>query len=323
MIPQGQLNKGGISSGSSAAGLLNAAVGMAKNQAHAVTDVENCMVVGGWRIVRLDDAQGAELARLDPQALEQRLEAWIGQDTPPGAVARVFDNDAARPGTVMTGQGDAFGQWTLRSLSLRAFSTEPLATTPMPPLYYSRNVMSKWVSKPLKRAAVAPPAGDQALVAISITGPAARCSDCFVFQRMGDSATTPASEADGLPDLFEWDNPLYLKPTIVSPGRKTYVFAIPAGRWRLQSRAGVELCLGAPWFEAKGGETLYLGAFDLTAPLMRPDLAPDEVRRELADAAPVAAALKPVAWREGATWACHAFYPVYALRWSAGPSRSP
>ena len=54
-----------------------------------------------------------------------------------------------------------------------------------------------------------------------------------------------------------------------------FVFAVPAGRWRLYGLGAaptLNLCLGSPSFEVKAGEVVYAGAYDLDAAELGPDL---------------------------------------------------
>jgi hypothetical protein len=56
--------------------------------------VENCMMVRGWRAVRLPEPEGAEVAALSAPDLAARLAPWIGAAVPHGEIVRAF---GARP----------------------------------------------------------------------------------------------------------------------------------------------------------------------------------------------------------------------------------
>ena len=58
-------------------------------------NLENCMVVKGWRVVQLDDAEGKAVEALDEHARALKVDAWVGAAEPHGTVVRTFANDAA------------------------------------------------------------------------------------------------------------------------------------------------------------------------------------------------------------------------------------
>ena len=54
------------------------------------------MVAHGWRVVRVPDAEGVELAALAQPDLIARLTPWIGAADPHGEIVRIWNNDAMR-----------------------------------------------------------------------------------------------------------------------------------------------------------------------------------------------------------------------------------
>jgi hypothetical protein len=81
-------------------GAIGMAIAMAIEQAVAdhkgqPVNVENCMVVKGWRVVALEEAEGKAFPTLKKDAQASRLSQWIGAAEPHGKVVRSFANDAA------------------------------------------------------------------------------------------------------------------------------------------------------------------------------------------------------------------------------------
>ena len=61
-------------------------------------NVENCMLVRGWRLVAMTRAEGSAFEALAPAAQQTEIEALAGQETPTrGRVLRVWHNDYAEP----------------------------------------------------------------------------------------------------------------------------------------------------------------------------------------------------------------------------------
>jgi hypothetical protein len=54
-------------------------------------NVENCMVVQGWDVVQLDDAEGASLAKLDAAAQAAALAPWVGSAAIHGKIVRRYE----------------------------------------------------------------------------------------------------------------------------------------------------------------------------------------------------------------------------------------
>jgi hypothetical protein len=215
----------------------------------------------------------------------------------------------------MFGIPSPLGQPSLRSLSMRAFDAATLERLPAPTPYPMPDRGSKFMSKPLAAGAIGEVPGDRAIVVFTLSGKPDRCSECIAFQRAGSTASARAFAADGRPDLFTFD----LKSTFAGGSEKTYVFALPPGRWFLASRASVEMCLGAPSFEARAGEVLYLGNFDLEAETFRPDMAVESVKARLAATPAVAAKIRPGTWTNGTLPACHDLFVIYAIEFAGFP----
>ena len=103
----------------------------------------------------------------------------------------------------------------------------------------------------------------------------------------------------------------------------SYAFVVPAGRWRIrdlsQKGVPVNFCLGSPSFEAKAGEVVYAGSFDLQAEHFGVDPAPEPARAFLRDQPALAAKLTQAVWTNGATGGCGGSY-IYALEFAGASS---
>ncbi|WP_421737652.1 hypothetical protein [Caulobacter sp.] len=274
---------------------IGGALGKAYYHGTVGAGLENCMVVRGWRVVRLSDAQGQALAALPQAALMDRLAPWVGANAPPGTLVRAWNNDAANA---------AIPRFSIRpahqndgSLSLKAANGQTLdeASGPnfMPP---ERIKLDKaWPRKPVKPAGIAAVTPQAGIVLIRVSNGGMKNGAGVSFTRVGSSPETPASSVDHRPDL-------------VSFGANGDFIAMPVapGRWRMSSLGFapvLSLCLGSPAFEIKAGEVVYLGSFDLGATAMGPDLDPAPVRAFLAGQ-PAAGAVRPAAYVNGSTSAC-------------------
>lgn len=284
-------------------------------QARGQTNLENCMVVMGWRVVRIDDSRGAALWHADAAAVGQQVEAWIGMANPPGEIVRVFSNDAAHRDNVTTGIPAPFGQASLHSLAMRAFDPKSLKSLPEPKPFHYAGWGSKILSRPLDAGKLDAVPDGMATVVLTIVGDVRKCNGCLGFQRVGPTEDVLASEADGQPDLFYFDK----RSTFVSGNENLDVIALPPGKWRVTNRGNLEMCLGAPSFEVKAGEVLYLGRFDIIAETLAPDMAMDQVKARLAITPGLAAALRPATWTNGATWPCHTLFLIYAMEFEGHP----
>ncbi len=295
--------------------IVSGMIADAERSATFQTQIDNCMTVNGWTIMRLGEAQGAALWHADPMAIEQQLDAWVGEDHPPGDVARpAFANDIVKYGSVIDFRFKEFGQ-SMHSLSLKALDPKTQASLPVSLYYINADAWSKFIVKPLKAADAARVAfansGD-AIVVLTIVEPAVDCRICFVFQRLGSAPTVRAWNEDRRPDIF--GDFAYSPTTLVANGAKTYVLKIPPGRWRALRFSGLGLCFGAPAFDVGPGEVVYLGRFDFSAPTMRLDMNVEHAKSELVGLQNISGPIKPATWTNLGATACEILQPNYALQ---------
>lgn len=275
--------------------LIGGAIGDAYYHGTVGAGLENCMVVRGWRVVSLADAEGKALAALPPAPLMDRLAPWIGADAPPGTVVRIWNNDAANA---------AIPRFSIRPahqndgpLSLKAVNGQTLdqATGPnfVPPqrVKADKTFPSKPV-KPAEIAAVTPQAG---IVLVRVSNGGMRNGAGLSFARVGPDPGTPPSTLDRRPDIVS-----------VNANGKFVAMPVAPGRWRMSSLGYMpvlSLCLGSPSVEVRAGEIVYLGSFDLGAAAIGPDLDLAPVQAYLAGQ-PAASSVRPAAYTNGSTSIC-------------------
>ena len=135
-------------------------------RARANINVELCMVVRGWRLMRLEDDEGRRLAGLDRRVLASALEPWIGVTSPPGEMVRTWHNDLAFIGTIAD-RSPANASRVL--LSEFALSENPAA----PAQRVQRGEQFVWGTpvNPTELASIGSIPSDRAIIVISLYGP--------------------------------------------------------------------------------------------------------------------------------------------------------
>jgi hypothetical protein len=306
--------------GSGGTGLLGALIGGAIADAATsgvmAASIENCMVVYGWRVVRLPDAEGKALSELSAEDLRAKLAPWVGASQAHGDVVRVWRNDAAngtvnhfslRPGHTKKGQ--------LSLLAMGAARTHPPAGRGAEGEKPSKPVIDpKWRRGSLKPADLAAAPPGSGIVVVSVRGMGMTRGNGLIFRRVGADPAVRPSLADHAPDEFTATGSTL-------GGGKTLAYVLPPGRWRIASDLNglmeLNYCLGSPSFELKAGEVLYAGALDLKAEKLQPDFAMQPVKQWLG-AMPAAAAIRPASYTNGSRGACGP-NSIYAIEFEGAP----
>ena len=303
-------------------GLLPELMADSATRGTVMAGVENCMVVHGWRVVHLSDAEGATLAALPPADLMARLSPWIGAETPHGDVVRVWHNDAALAAVnhfSLHASHSKDGDLSLLALAslpndaLKANRAEATAATEHP---QKITLDPKWKKPKLKPEMLDAAPEGSAIIIIGVSGISLRQGNGFVFNRMGpDIDTQPSAIDHGLDEIAAGAG------AIGGSGLHIMAFAVPPGRWRIYSMFGggisLNFCLGAPSFEAKAGEVIYAGALNLKQEKLAPDQSLDAVRA-WAGGAKAVERVKPAIWTNGSRSKC-APNSLYALEFDGAP----
>ncbi len=284
--------------------------------------IENCMVVRGWRVVQLDDTEGAGLAALPSAELAAKLAPWIGAETPHGQVVRVWHNDAALASVnhfslhaqhTRNGQLSVLAVGSTVSATLKADKAADRAA-PKPERV---KLDPKWPKKALKPELLdsAPPGS--ALIVVNIKGMSLRQGNGFSFNRVGADANVMPSTLDHAPDVLT----AFVGTLGTSSGGNFLAFAVPPGRWRINSMVdgimALNFCLGSPAFDVGAGEVVYVGQLDLKQERLLPgqELAP--VRAWMGPAKAVER-LRPATFTNGSQSHC-ASTSIYALEFEGAP----
>lgn len=292
-------------------GMIQGAVNGMQERRGVAANLENCMVVNGWRVVRLDEADGKTLDAMEPAALHDALADRVGAAAPQGQIVRVYDNDAVRGDTVVIGRaGD------LDKVSLSAQALPPSDAAPASSRKGPQAPRTARPPRALKPEEVAIKPGD-ALVTVRLTGMAEQGGRTLIFTRQGPAPDIQPWENDGRPALFAVALPTRGAARGDRTRAVTQTFAVPPGRWRLSAvNMGpyiTHFCLGASGFEARDGEAVYAGAFDLSGEQIRPDMTlRDDLVAPTSPAAVAGARHRAADWTYGDRQPCEGAY-LYAL----------
>ena len=313
---------------------------------------EDCMVVRGWRVVRLSDTVGAELEALSQSALAERLAPLVGADPPSADIARTFHNDIAQAVAIRAADPFSLYRHINIPLAFRALpSTSPAAIPPQHPR--PPGSMSSWTPEQMNQHAAELRVAQQEDRAqneiISRTVPlltgtrAARRTNsrsvstpspgsAVIVVRLTDNARgggislVRIGANDRQPDVISAAIP----PPLLIGGRlrnDTFAYEIPPGHWRLTAfttnapmlGAVTSLCLGAPAFDIAAGDVLFAGTFAFGSGGPPLDLSLELGRTALAATPDLEARLQPVSYTNGETFECGAAAYFYAYEVDGAP----
>lgn len=258
-----------------------------------VANVENCMVVRGWEVVKLDDAEGKSIAALDQAGQAAALARWVGAAAVHGEVLRRYE-PIAEAGL----GGPQFGDRAKDTLSFTSDKSNILAQTATAAHAIPRR--PDRVIEASADPAKIPPDSAVIVVRALTLAPAQAWFDFVLFDPPSqDSAAQQGPVLFGIqsPTKFLWRRGTFLE--------KTFVFAVPPGHWRLASMLTTSFCLGAPAFNVQPGEAVFAGSFDATHPYA-PDMSLEPIKASLGDT-PLVQRLHPAKYANGETFDCQKF----------------
>lgn len=316
--------------GGLAGALIGGIIDSNENRQGDAANMEGCMAIKGWSVVGLDDAEGEALKGLDaPAAIHEQLRAYVEAAASRGAILRgPYANELAAGDFVVDAAKD------LDKISLSVRATKPEAEAAIA----AAGKLSP--SKPDLPKGVKPPKAIKGLKAEELAG--ADPSGAYVALRLtgvgrvidGLSLTLSRLAADGAEVVHDGVATTaylgYIKGKRfqrIEDGagkHNDHVVKIPPGRWKLatitQSAYDADLCFGAPAFEIKEGETLFLGEMTLTdSGGYKLDASTLESARAMLAAAPeIAARVSAPAWTNGYTSDCFGSY-AYAYEIPGAP----
>lgn len=290
----------------------------ARDDSRFQVNVENCMVVKGWRVVSLPEGIGRALFRMEPDALSTQLATVVGVDSPEtGRIVRTFGNEALRGDTIW---GSLPAHSEARLISLRAVSLENLPTLP------PRAEVGPPASPPVPPFNLTPdtitriPQGT-AIVITRAVGTGQTNGEGFSFLRIREDGETPfirTVETDPI-HAFMAVLPWTLFKGSARERRETVAaYAVVPGRYRLTAKMNtLEFCHGSPVVEVRAGDVLFAGTFDMAGDAT-PDMSLDPARAFLANDPERLARLRPAEWRNGSIADCRYVY-AYALEFPGAP----
>lgn len=278
--------------------------------------MENCMVVRGWRVVRMARDRGAALDQLSAPEIHAALAPLVGAETPDGEIVRTFNNDLQFKNTTWTGPPRDHHAMSLSIQALGASSSidhRPDDATQAPELPATAAEPTPRRPGDTRRF----PVGETVIV-LQVQGNPYMITNTLRFERIGADPLTPAWMADGLPSGFD---------VILDGRRQTLVVRVPPGRWRVTSITqangfdggiyATSFCLGAPSFDVAAGEAIYAGFFSEFEALL-PNLDLAHAQAALAGSPDIAGRLRPASYENGATFRCDGSY-IYAFEIPGAP----
>jgi hypothetical protein len=297
-------------------GLLVDAMGDAANRGAFAASLENCMVVRGWRVVRVPDAEGKKLSQLAPTDLAKAISPWIGAEQPHGEIVRIWGNDAANAEVTRYAIRPKHNNDGL--LSLKAATDSPLAKVTIPPMgaVTVAKIDPKWPTKPLMPKDIATTLPEAGVVIVHLKGITVKDGIGFAFVRVGPDKDTFPSTLDNAPDQLGF----YVAKLFAKKEGNFLAIAAPPGRWRLASMGiapQLGFCLGAPSFSVSAGEVVYAGSFDMSGTKLGPDLSLDAPKAWLAGQ-PAAETIHAAEYTNGTQGLC-GYNGVYALEVEGAP----
>ena len=310
-----------------AAVIVNVAVAAMQADNIQLTTIENCMVLHGWNVVQIPEAQGEPMTKLEQPALHAALEPLVGAHTPAGEIVRTYDNDLAKPDTVAFLGIGPIDKKSFSRLALPELTAEPEAEGAIQKASVTKPPKMPKTAKKLPTVQLLeklqPVPEGSALLLVRFEGQ--RGFPTLNFRRLGPDEETPAW-VDGKPAIAN-----LLMPVTAWAGKPkapdgVVAMAVPPGRWVLDSVSagpipntalGVHLCYGAPAFEAAAGEVVYLGSFAMNR--LTPDMAIDPARTALSAKPELTEKLKPAGYVNGLKGSCGGLGYGYALEVADAP----
>ncbi len=304
------------SSGGLLGGLMSTSMAAAYHHGAVGASLENCMVVRGWRVVHLSDAEGKALAAQDKDTLASSLAPWIGAETPHGDVVRVWNNDASNSVNtryVMRPDHTNDGPLSLKAATgLTLDQYTPTAFVRPAPL----NLDPRWPTKFEKPAQLASAPPGSAIFIVGLKNVGQHNGVGLFFTRPGPDMNRAASTIDHAPDILI----AAVGTLFAHKGINFLAIPVPPGRWRISNMGlltSINFCLGSPSMEVKAGEVVYAGAFDLGGDDIGPDLSLEPVKTWLAGQ-PAAEKVQAASYVNGSRGAC-GDSSIYALEIKGAP----
>ena len=274
------------------------------NDQGSSANIENCMVVKGWRVIRLPDAEGLAFSHLDHGVQSDKLKDWIGMDPPHGQVARIWNNDISNTAGFELKRAGYFGN---TSLSLLMISDQKIPRY-VPP----NNPRPHLTLGGLSEKQLGATSKDAAIVVIGLKDISYSHGYALFFEREKDESQQ--SEPSDI--LFGGTKNTY------------FVYSIKPGKWRMlglgSGLTSLSLCLGSPEFELRAGQVIFMGTFDVYGPDIGPDMSLEPAKSFLGKWPDLQRRLSAAQWNNGSHAPCENelnMQNIYALEFKGIASR--
>lgn len=274
---------GGGLLGAVAAGIGQGIANGRLNRRGIAANIENCMIVKGWRVIGIDKLMGNQLDDLKNPELRPYIEKWVGLENPAGPVLREpFKND------LYSGFTDFYlakkaGE---SSLSVRSYlhilkeeisayyglNEQPKTENPRAdrPFKDSKRKRSQW-SPILKATELSSADPDGTYLVLRVKGANSRGKRTGPrFIRLNKQGTAHALDGQPSVTFATARRTSFKKNRDTKEFDSTFVYEIAPGTWSLAAitknigdLAHMSLCLGAPTFEVAKGDVIYAGTMIL------------------------------------------------------------
>ena len=234
-VPQTTTASGGLAGAIGAAiavAIIVAAEQAAADRKARPVNVENCMVVKGWRVVSLTPEDATAFAALDKAAKSARVGDWVGDPQLHGALARRFDNDVAANDSsqmfvVAQRRGVSISDDVVAPGPATKAEKKPVST--IDPTIAQGRPRSAAPPAPLKDEQLGGVPAGQGLIIVNVRGDA---SAGLLFERLGPDPQTDAW-VDGRPSQIFVNPPVKALAKAGARLGVTQVFSVPPGRWQI------------------------------------------------------------------------------------------
>lgn len=269
-------------------GIVGAILQSEADRGRVQANIETCMVVHGWTVVRPSHFDEKYLSQASQANLLAWLEKRVGAANPQGTLLRRYE-----PAAPIIYKANALPADSQETISFRAVFGLPGSKINLPP--YTP-------SKPEWRF---PRNADPAKVAPGATVIVVRTHGMRPGQQMNVRFMNVEDLPSGQPavTMFATPTPTKMFWKAGTPMEDLFVIEVPPGLWILMGDNASSFCLRAPVFEVRPGEAVFAGTISSEiAGDMQPkmDMAPAKARLP----ASIADRLRPANWRNDVSFDC-------------------
>jgi hypothetical protein len=277
-------------------------------------NIELCMVVKGWRLMRLPELEGQRLALLSQNELSVALASLVGSLSPTGETARIFRNETITPSQTRATDYKNAKRTLLSAQAISPNAQSDQGILSMDPSQRGQRI--GWSGPTpigqvvkLEPQSVYDNAPNSAVIIYGFRQTRKARFQLTAIERESVSAQQTVDR------VFVSANN---SPIMLADGSalSIQVFRVPPGKWFVQGGYfNYDNCMGAPVFEAKAGSVTYMGTFDIRADKYVVDLNPQLVEGRLS---PSLSTFSIAQWQNGYTYTCRQML-LYATEFEGFP----